>query len=1109
MGTTLVAKQAGSLQSVYVAAIEGYKYLLCTGSPAAAITAWAGTDWSLALPNLFVELHNEQKFNPWQPLQGGGTCTLRILADSTDQLGIDMAKKKTTVETELLLTADRAATTISVKATTGFAAATSEAFIGNECIEYSAIGTSGGNPAFTISKRGKYSPFAPGGTGTRWAEQHTVSATDPYATPPVMVQSRRDWEGAWVGVWEHRIVDGVLDTKANAVLVYAGQIAEYGDDGASTCTVIHLKHLLDVVKDSTIYRDQYRARIQTGITLTATDTFDAYDHVDSAADKHANSFTPGAGFYPIDDLLSLLNAWLGAEAFATRLTGTYTLSTTNTAGSLTVNVTARLNGVATTSHCKWTILGPSNVSWYLGAHVSQPPAATNGWFIFADTLAGGTTQTSQLPFPVRDHAILSNALSPALDLSDEIGAFVDNSGFIPAEFANYINGSNALGFFLLGGKKLIAGRIASNQLVDSILIAEYQGNWNEDGTVDPNGIDVNGIELVQILALESSFFGSFQRLFKGTGTAGFNDASYDDQSYGLGMNIPDELMGSAFDTTLGNAPDFGAPHTMWLTKPTKLSDLLMFDLIVRGTFLIFRSGALQWAVWSTPVASNATMTLTEAEKAEAAGQVVTHRSSTLVDASNAKAIVNVEWDWDPIANKYSGSPITLQDIGAANQETIKLSARNLGRGQAARDAIDLLLPRFMGRWNPYLSRPFTKITRSISPRFYEGYAPGDTCLFTDSFARDPITGIRGVSARAGMILRLASSPGGLAPGAKDPDAAAGEVDIFVSTDRATIWSPSAEIDETLGSGGYSAGYNSGTKALRCKQNEHSESSESADASNFAANENILITEKDPLGAPLQWLRVISSISGNDVILTTTLSAPAWDATKTYRITCPEYVDASTAQQAKAFMADDATGLIQSTYAPFQFGIQPISTVAFTPETHASLAELDPTGVSATTDMPYDTGYHRGIVRTINNLMDHKTAHQSPILCTTAAGYGFGSGTWILKFLQKHHFGRQSLGLVGRAVAVAPWIKGDGVTSVPIRVSLCPFIPSGSSLSDVVWPAPVQQATFITTLSTWATATEQLLDLRILDAYGNAWIGIEVGQFGETRGLAQMIERERT
>ncbi len=395
------------------------------------------------------------------------------------------------------------------------------------------------------------------------------------------------------------------------------------------------------------------------------------------------------------------------------------------------------------------------------------------------------------------------------------------------------------------------------------------------------------------------------------------------------------------------------------------------------------------------------------------------------------------------------------------------------------------------------------------PRFYEGFAPGDTCTFSDSFSRDPVTGIRGVSARAGMILRLVSSPGGLAPDAKTPQGCAGEVDIFVSTDRATIWSPSAEIDETLSSGGYSAGYNSSTKALRCYANEHSEWFEAVDAHNFEANDTIYITEKDPTGAPLQWTRIVASVSSNDIIMTATLSSPAWDATKTYRITSCSYNASQATQQTDAYMADDVTGLVDGTAPPFQFGIQPIAATLFTAEDHTQLAELDPTGISTATDIAYDTGYHRAIVRTINNLMDHKTAHQSPVLSCTAAGYGFGSGTWILKFLQKHHFGVQSLGLVGRAIAVAPWLKGDGVSPIPVRVSLCPFLPTGASLSDVVWPAPVQQVTFTTSLSTWSTATEQLLDLRILDHYGNAWIGIEVGQFASCRGLAQLIERERT
>ena len=99
-GTTLAAMQAGSFAMKYVVAIEGYPYLLTDAAPAAAVAAWTGTDWTQALPGLLVELDRNQTIDPWNPLQGGGTCTLRVQPDPTDRLGIDMAKRNAGAENE-------------------------------------------------------------------------------------------------------------------------------------------------------------------------------------------------------------------------------------------------------------------------------------------------------------------------------------------------------------------------------------------------------------------------------------------------------------------------------------------------------------------------------------------------------------------------------------------------------------------------------------------------------------------------------------------------------------------------------------------------------------------------------------------------------------------------------------------------------------------------------------------------------------------------------------------------------------------------------------------------------------------------------------------------
>ncbi len=1107
MGLTLTAMQAGSVSTCYICAIEGYRYLL-TNAPttAAAVTAWSGTDWTLALPNLFVELDNVQSFNPWMPFQGGGTCVLRVLPPDNPEsygLGIDVGKTSALPETELTATIDRNDTTINVKRADDFTAATSEAFIGNECFAYSAKTST----TFTASIRGKYSPFTPGGTGTRWAGHHRVggSGANGTNTPPLVTQTRRQWEGALVGVWEHRIVDGVLDTKAEAQLVYAGQIADFGDDPSTMGTVIHLRHILDVIKDGSVLRDQYKARVPVGIEITSdmeftgTDSDTALGTANALTVEVSGAVAPNqinAGFYTAEDLLSSINSWLASEKAAARLKGDHSYVVEGDHATST----HRFSGGATSLN-SWRFYAPERVVEFF----RNGTAPALDIFDFGN-LFGSTATSIPLSGPIKRHGIVAVFPSDPIVLANESGTFIDNSGYVPASLSAYDDGTNPVGFFLLDGKSLIAGRIDTSELVDAVLVSDWKPSLH-----DPTPPHADGVELVQVAVIGAAWYRLVLTLAKSSGTPGFNDATYDDLAYGLGWDIPDSLLGDDFDTTALTMPGAGIDSTVWITKPTKMAELLTVDCILRGSHLVWKNGGLRWATWSTPVASNATITLSEDNKAEPEGNEAQQRSATVVSAEWARPIVKIEFDYEPIGDKFASS-ITLEDyvaLSGGQSQSITLKAKNLGFGQNAANAAEILVAELFSRWVPLMSRPITKITRSISPKLYEGYTIGETALITDAFARDPATGIRSITARPGMVLRHRYNPGGLVPGANGAMSLSpqqGEVDLLVMpTNRSTIWSPAAEVDETYSSGGFTNGYNSATGTLRVKEHQHSESTEGVDASNFAADDFITITEIDPTAAPLTWTVELGATPIGSDIVTGTLAA--FDTAKRYRVTSATYADAQTSQKTDAYQADDTDGMILDTSPAFHYGLPQTSTIAPTADAHSELAELDPTGVSYGDGLPLDTGYHRALIRTVNNLMDHKTAHQSPALANTA--FTTGLLLWDLRVLSRRHFGIQSLGLVRRVAACAVWFRSTSGAPVEIRVTLCPTRPRATTLGDFTWPSPNSQVIFSTSSTTWATSSEDELDLRYLDQYGCAWIGIELKGPAECRGLAQLIERERT
>ena len=1110
------------MQSVYTVAIEGFEYILTNGNTAAVATAYAANpDWTTAIGGLFVELNNSQSFNPWAPLGGGGTCAIRVLPDANDYLGIQIGRTAGGWQTELTSTASRTDATIYVTDTTN-AAASGTFWIGNECIAYTGKTAT----SFTGCTRGKYSPFASGVFDTnRWADRHRIVTTAQFSATnrTTVSQYRRTWKGAWVAVREHVVTAGVVDPLAGSQVVFAGQIADVVDDPSTGCAVIQLKHVLDIVRETTLLRDQYRARIHRGVYMYRDETITAFDRDSVGAavgmlpltvmqSGAAGAYQINEGMYTAEEIVDKINLFLATEYAAGHLKGQHVLTVTGVLGDQKIRH-AHTFPASSGSNYSYLFTTPERLAKFLGGPSSPPGSVTVPVYSYASS--GSTAATDFLPGSIPAVAI-SETIKQTIPVTDESGAFFDNSDYLPASFAQYDDGTNAVGLFLLDGKQIVAGRISAGSLVDARLVVESTFSI----TSPPSQQWASGVEIVQIAVVGVKRSTLMKDLFLSTGDAGYNDATYDPLAYGLGLNIPATLLGTTFKTSCDAVVGADSDAAMWLTKPMKLIDVIEGDLILSGMHLIFRNGVMSFDQWKTPDATHATVALTEANKASPAGTDMQERSSTLLDSSWARPIVKIEFDYDPIADKFA-QPLTLEDADAVDSiggSTVTIHARNFGQGQSAADAMTAAIPEFFARWLPMMSRPIIRITRSIDPRFYEGHAPGEIAIVTDAFARDPATGLRGVSARPGMVLSHRYNPGGEVPGGGGRSSVTppqGEVELLVLADnRGTIWSPAAEVDETMSTGGYSAGYNSGTLALRVYDSKHSEAAEPVDAANFATGDKIRIVEVDPVGAPDTWSRTVASVSGSDIILTAALAAPAWSATKRYRITSDVYTTAVGLQQADAYQADDADGLIQGSPA-YLYGLAGPG-IAFTSMAHTELAELEvPASIASSGDgVAYDTGYHRAIAATINNFMDHKSAQQGSALTTSALVYASaGAPDWVLVETKKRFFGVGSLGIVRRLLAVAPWLRSTAGTS-SVRVTLSATRPrrkasATGEYDDVVFSAPYSQATFTSSSATWATATEDYLDLRYLDAQGCCYISIECKATAQTRGLALCIVRERT
>jgi hypothetical protein len=1147
VGTTLDALKAGSMAYDLVLAIEGYPHLLTTGVPAAAVTAWSGTDYTTALGGLYVDVQNEQTLDPWAPFQSGGKLTFYVAPDAADTFGIDVHCVAGAVKTTLVSTMDRATTAIVAQLTTAFAAAsagppavTPEMHIGTECIEYSATTST----TFTASKRGKYSPFAAGGTGApRFSTHHRVGNVD-YSTPlaPIVSQLPRIWKGRRMGVWMHRKAAGVLDLKAQALCLYAGRIEEIDDDGATALTVASCSHVLDEVKDAVIGRDMWTAKLDDGVYLEAAMHFDFNDFSDIGGSFETltcftlNVVASGAsganqineGYYDVPTLATALNTWWASELAASRCADVYTMVLEDIDPSDTSFSDPRVKINADGGQVTWNFVMPQIVSIFFGFNDAVPYNIDLGQWTVSKTDASQTTFVGTAsPYRSLVFEATDDAFNQRVALTTTSGVFVDNFAELPPGAGiPSVSGGLEWGLFIFDNQQLFCAALVGNELQHIVPAPPLMSGLT---TSQPAGAPISALgrrytdddtpfEIKQIYAFAQPFATFWNSLMFSTGTAGYNDSTYDVYGFGIGIGIPAELLGN-FAASVALLDVAGAGIQVIIDKPTKLSDLLNVDLTLRRCSLVWKNGSLQMASWSTPATAQSVALLDESNKGEPPDTVTAQRSSSLLSSDWIRNVVKIQYNRDASTGDYLAN-VTLEDRtsiddAGGDAQPITLPARNAFSDAANLGAgIQALLPGFLA-YMPFFSNAVRKLQRSIDSRLFEALFPGDIVTVTDKFARDPQTGIRGIVARPGLVVRVWYTLGGAQPGTPDQvNPMSGEVDIIfidaIVAARSAQYSPAAELDATQNSSGFSAGYNDATKTLRFLPHEHTMSPGGHDTDYFAANDHVRIIEVDPddPSSPLTWQRQIAALAGgDDIVLTATLSSPAFDATKTYRMIPDHYGACQASQQTKAFEADPTSGLVESTTAPFQYTLSTsagvLSPISHTvpAEHHAALDDGD--------GKPRDTGNDAGLARTINNLIDHKTAHQSPGLDFTERANDSVSG-YVLTYLKKVFVGSGTVGLggsVSRVLAVAPFFRSKTGASVTVRVTLCSNRPVSSSYTDVAFTAFVSQASWSTTSTTYVTGAEATLDLGVIN--GTGWLAIEITEHCATRGLTQCIQRERT
>ena len=1137
-GTTLTMLQSQSgAHVVFTANIEGIPWVLTTGDPQAAHTAYAsigGVAITSAYGGLSVHWESDQKISPSQPFPEPMLLKLSVAPASgyigvsgavgvSDIVGETVFKRTgTNAETGITLELDCDDATLSVQRADDFAAS-GDLYIGPETVAYGSRDT--GADTFALSTRGKYTSVYTESFGN-FARTHKPLTTNEQdiGIPPVVSTEPRTWIGRWVVVWAHRVNSGgVLDLpnfdRAAAHPAFAGQIVEVGDDnGLTWFTIADVRRSIYGCR---MNKDPFKAKAAEGVFVAAGASFGVTTRRQTAgggstADGNALTVvTSGAagtnqmneGRYTAHELAAILQTWLQAERAASRILFNVQFVIADDNGTSRSCVKYHDPTAAALTRSIEISCSYSAPLYFLGWSSGAVSAGGNG--------QSGETMSDGVPlrFWMRD----AFGDLQTLNVTNPRGTWVSQTTLLPPALRDPVN--NVIdGVLKVGDVGYVrARRISDTQFqVTEVGMGAFFPGTSSDAfdnlryTIDEPGIS---LEVSQVLVIEAEFKDFFPSVLLSTGTSGFN-STYDTLSEHMSCGIPYQLLGDDFISEVNRLACANLACSAIIDGPISFFDLFKADFQLRRCALVWGNGRLNIKTWSTPTSSYATVTLDETTKATASGAQDVNRASVSESADFAN-VVTIRYDIDA-EGKYHGELI-LRDavsIRLYGERSLEIKARNTFRQTGAIGSpLDELLSIYAGFFG-YASRPWQIVTRSIDWSMFEQTLPGTVCLITDKYLRDPSTGKRysnvtqigGVSGYPGLIVGQEVDWGGVAAGMNGGRPAVnepgGQVQVMISPQRTiAAYVPCAQFNGT--------DYDAGTKVITTQAHEHSEASDVADASRFAVGDEVLVVEIDPsvAASALSWSDVVANVSGNNITLTTGLAGI--NTALTYRVIFDAYGTVGTTQKTKAYQADDTDGLIVDTaqaYAFAFFGVSQSSTATAqtgqeVPARHSTLAFGD--------GRAFDVGYERDTARLLNSYVNFKSAFQSPSANSEVRNYG-GAGTRQLVELFPVFMGIGGLSAGrSRLISLAPRMRSTDGNNASVRVTYSSRRPSGSTRDDVTRNWPYTSVTFTTA----TTANFVIPSVSTIDFSRGAmadgpmgsvnWIYVEITSNAEYTGLGRL------
>jgi hypothetical protein len=740
------------------------------------------------------------------------------------------------------------------------------------------------------------------------------------------------------------------------------------------------------------------------------------------------------------------------------------------------------SGIGAVTNVRTQIGLPANVGLFMGVL----PTADLNYIVETSGLSGAdlVATATNPPYRLIVGQVQEQVGSPhEIATQEYAGDFIDQTSTLPAALSPLVTtAGETWGIIDVGGKRFVArydGSGAFSQVTPTSLLDTAGFRLNTIGILyDDDG----EIIVKQVVMLEGGPTSLICALLASTGTAAYNHATHDRLDVQLGCGIPWSNLGTAFEESLQAMEDASNAGTAFIRidKPTKLTDKIQAELLPRLAQFVWKNGTLQVTTWQTASALLSLHSLTGSTKASPIKDDP-QRAPTRVSAEHMANVVKIESNAKPDGGYEHTTTITDQaSVTSYGSKPITISLANtvsgeFGLGHHVDEIVQDLLVRL-----PLLSRPLWMHRRTVNCRHWENIAPGDICTVTDAYARNPKTGLRGLSGAPGIIFHHSRNM------------ATGNAEVIIALnpeDRTGTYCPAMEVDVTVTSGAFTNGYDSAGSKLKVQANRHSYSGDpiTTDVGYFVATDEVTIVQIDPptAASPRSWDRTITAKSTNEITFSGGTLTAYDGATEKYRIISRYYTTATATQKVDTYQADDADELIQNAAAPYQYAIAGLppnfdtTTVrsdptADLPSRHATLAFGD--------GAPLDVAYEDDLIRAHNSFIHIRSALVRPQIYNQTCAAGAGAGWFLLDEIPLFVGTQKLVGMV-RRLKVAPFCRIASGTSAQIRVRLTRQGAFGDSNTGADTFTPYQEVTFTVDSTTWGTETTQLLSISPI-AYGS-------------------------